>query len=86
MAATSASSSPRGKEKDRGNIHSMMVAIGTITDIRYSSDDVDDDEAVDNDGVILGIEVITDDIKFVVVANFFIQATTRTVTTNTIAT
>ena len=86
MAATSASSKPRGKEKDRGNMHSMMVAIGTITDIRYSSDDEDDDKAVIDDGDVLSIEVIIDDIGCVEFNIFFIQAMSSTVTTNTMAT
>ena len=69
-------------------MHSMMVAIGTMTDIRYSSDDDDNDNVVvdDDDGDVLSIEVISDDIECVEVAKFFIQATTSTVTTNTMAT
>ena len=100
MAATSASNSPKGKEKDRGNMHSIMVAIGTITDIRYSSGDDDGDDEIDDDdndgdiddidgdefGDVLSIEVISDDIGCVEVDIFFIQAMTSTVTTNTIAT
>ena len=83
-------------------MHSMMVAIGTITDIKYSSDD-DDDDDVDNDGepdndevdvdddgdddeVVLSNEVKIDDIGYVELDIFFIQAMTNTVTTNTMAT
>ena len=67
-------------------MHSMMVAIGTMTDIRYSSDDNDNVVVDDDDGDVLSIEVISDDIECVEVAKFFIQATTSTVTTNTMAT